>query len=323
MQNKSHPRVKVILSLPRCGTHFLWSRYVRSGKYQLIYDADIIPALSVLSETCSEKLKFMCPPPSNTNYNFAYNSLKDTGEPLTAKEHLQFLFQQYGVNSAQELFNKLLSLQDNNNKTLFIINRFVYTCSYDFLFNEFNWPLANALKALTLLKKWLHESGISYEFNMIIREPEDWSFSLRQLCKRRKDMVALRLKEFKDVLDYCISAHIPCYAMDDVINLTNQRNLNFSATLPPLEISVLRNFSKHATELSEQDFTSSTPLIRIKRFLEYLQEPDDFKRTSIVRSIGDYGVLSRLPILGERIRKDYEGNILNNAKLRVCEQTLD
>ncbi len=123
-------KIKIILTLPRGGTHFVWSRFVSSGSYQLIYDADRIPALSVLADNCKEKLDFLCPSPINPNYNFQYNSLVDLNEPLTAAQHLQKLSERYSAPPGFELFKKIMSLQDSGNKCLFSINRFIYTCAY-------------------------------------------------------------------------------------------------------------------------------------------------------------------------------------------------
>ena len=133
-QNKS---IKIILTLPRCGTHFLWSRHIASKNYQLLYDADIIPALSVLADKCPEKLDFLNLASENPNYNFQYGSQWAACENMTAKEHLEYLKSKYRAVSSFDLFNRILNLQDNTTKYLFSVNRFVYTNSYHFLFHNF------------------------------------------------------------------------------------------------------------------------------------------------------------------------------------------
>lgn len=176
-QNKPQKNIKIMLSFPRCGTHFMWTRYIHSGRYQLIFDADIIPALSVLADECDETLGFLFPSPKNPYYNFAYNSLVDAKRRLTAKQHLEMLLHKYQASNDFDLFRKILDLQDSSGRTLLSINRFVYTTSYKFLFNGFNWKIEHAERSLRLFYKWISLCEYKFDFAMVIREISPWAKS--------------------------------------------------------------------------------------------------------------------------------------------------
>jgi len=135
----------------------MWGELVKSGQYQLIYDADRIPCLYLLSKNYDKRLSFLCTSRTkqmrveNPNYNFEYNSLIEWGKSfLSAQEHMNRLKEKYLVSSVEELFYRIIECQDNGEKELLSINRCVYTRYYDSLFENFEWTTQHALEACEL-----------------------------------------------------------------------------------------------------------------------------------------------------------------------------
>jgi hypothetical protein len=323
-RSSSQGRVKVVLSLPRCGTHFVWSRYIHAGQYQLIYDADRIPALSVLADECGEKLDFLYPPPINPNYNFAYNSLYDINRSLTAAEHLERLSAKYSASPGFELFKKIMSLQDTGGRYLLSVNRFVYSISYRYLFKDFEWKIDHASKSLKLLHKWLASSGYDASYAMVIRKIPDWLNSqLVVFGSTRKDWVIKILYETPIILQSCQDLDIPIFWMEDVIRVMNRNKLDFENYLSSLSSDEVKDAwgapEQYIGLVNEPTVGYSLKNFRVVRFIQYISERDPIKRTSLVRSIGrlPLNVSKYFPILGKRIRDDYNGIVLNNAKLKI------
>jgi len=322
VQSGSRKRIKIILTLPRCGTHFIWARLIASGRYQLIYDADRIPALQVLSMYYNKKLDFLYPAPINPNYSFQYNSLKDIHEPLTASEHLKALEKMYHAQPGYELFNRIMSLQENDGRCLFSVNRFVYTGSYKFLFKDFEYTIHHAIRALTLMHEWMARSEYDPLFMLVIREIPEWiksQFVLMGDDKDSRDQAIKRLEELPVVLKTCQNLKIPIFFMRDVIKEMNENKLNFESALKPLSDSVIEEICNtvkfHMSDIEvfrQRDNTKKY----FKRFLQYIVEKDPFEKISLVRSIYRLPIPRRIPYLGRRIQADYDGVILNNARIK-------
>ncbi|MBN2583285.1 MAG: hypothetical protein JXL80_09460 [Planctomycetes bacterium] len=314
-------RVKIFLTLPRCGTHFIWSRLVESGRHQLIYDADRVPALTVLARHCAEKLSFLCPPPENPNYNFQYNSLSDCREPLTAAEHLERLSRRYDAEAGFNLFSRIMSLQDAGDRSLFSVNRFVYTLRYDFLFEEFHYTIEHAIESLRLLHEWVHRLGVDPLFVLVVREVPGWIASQFAMYGRQAgDMIAARLRDLPPLLAAVGQLGVPVYRMKDVISAFDREDYDLAGGLEPLGGDRLDAMAAEA--LQQLDDIRPTgdppPQFRLGRFVQYLRERDPIKRTSLVRSIGAWpqNHSGLIPVLGRRIRADYDGLVLNNARVR-------
>lgn len=321
-QNQQQKSIRVMLSLPRCGTHFMWTRYVHSDRYQLIFDADIIPALSVLSDECDETLDFLYPPPKNPYYNFGYNSLIDTKRRLTASQHLDMLSDKYSASSGFDLFKKVLDSQDNGGRILLSVNRFVYTTNYEFLFKDFKWKIEHAERSFRLLYKWISLCGYQFSFAMVIREISSWIKSqLKMYGKESKIRIVRRLRETPAILETCRDLHVPVFMMEDMIRSINSGDLEFENVLTPLqqdEIDVMwKNLEKYEN-LIDKVSSDSPKSLRAWRLVQYLLEKDPIKRISIVRSIGSFPtkILRYIPVLRRSIQDDYEGIILNNAKIK-------
>jgi len=312
---------RIILSLPRCGTHFFWTRLVASGRYQLIFDADRIPAFKVLSEHCSGKLQFLYPPPKNPNYNFQYNSLVGTNRPMTAAEHLDWLKAKYSASSARDLFEKIMDLQDTGGRRLFSINRFCYTISYEWLFTNITYDIDHAMEALGLLCDWMRQYDPNTSIVLIVRDVPEWIDSLFMLwgAKNRPQM-AQRLLELPRLLDWCRLRGIPVFWMRDAVRAVNEGVLDFETRISPFADDDFERMARSLAACREKltDWPSRQNVIRFGRLLSYLRQRDPVLRTSWVRSIGTLPLrMSKyLPFIGRRIEEDFDGLILNNAKIR-------
>lgn len=319
-------RIKIILTFPRCGTHFIWSRYVSSGRYQLIYDADRVPALTVLAHKYKGKLEFLYPTPINPNYNFQYNSLRSVDRCLTADGHLDELSRRYGAKRGSELFDKIILMQDTDKECLFSINRFIYTCSYDFLINDYEWTIENAEESLRLFHTWLRAGGYNYNFILVIRNIPSWVRSQKLLYTKKGEYLILkRIREMSSMLKTCMELQVPIFMMEDIIKTINEGNLDFENKLTPLQINEvddtidrLRRYS----EISKINVRRVNPIrnaIRMDKLVQYLSEKDQIKRTSLVRSIGWVPIkLSKyLPYVCSKVKYDLEGTILDNAKVKL------
>lgn len=314
-------QIRIILSLPRTGTHFFWSRLVVSGRYQLIYDADRIPALAVLSETYDKPLDFLYPPPLNPNYNFQYNSVGKAGRPLTAAEHIDLLARKYRCRpDPEELFHCILSRQDHADRTLFSINRFVYTCRYSFPFRDFCYTISLAVKALKLLEKWLAQDPYRHKTVMIVREIDEWVRSQIQMQGVKNiGFVRERLEDFPVVMEACGQLNIPVYDMAQAIAEFSSGDLEFGEKIMPLSMAAIQALRANAANALNSLPTQPTSgsMFRPKRFFQYLSESDPIKRLSLVRSIGwlPVAVGGMLPVFGKIIRQDFEGVALDNSRI--------
>lgn len=307
-------------------THFIWSRYIDSRRYQLIYDADRIPALSILADKCQEKLEFLCAPNPNPNYNFQYNSLNEVSESLTAAEHLANLGRKYSASSSYESFCNSLALQDISHGSLLSINRFIYTTSYDFLFKTFDWTIADATQSLRRLKEWFDQSGYAVEYVMVIRNVADWIQAQALLYgEAGPPLILRRLRDLPILLRSCQSLNIPIFSMDHVIKTIKLGQLEFWQDLSPLN-------SIHIQSMLDQAKASITAIERgnvgaikagknkrLYRLIQYLSEKNPILRTSLVRSLSSshLKILENFPAIQQQIQQDYEGVLLNNAKLKV------
>lgn len=314
-------QIRIILSLPRTGTHFFWSRLVVSGKYQLIYDADRIPALAVLSEAYDKPLDFLYPPPLNPNYNFQYNSVGEAGRPLTAAEHIDLLAKKYRCRpDPEELFHCILARQDHADRTLFSINRFIYTCRYSFPFKDFCYTISFATQALKLLEKWLGQGPYRHNTVMIVREIDEWVRSQIQMQGAKNiAFVRERLEDFPVIMAACSQLNIPVYDMAQAIEEATSGGLEFDEKITPLSMDAIETLNANAATALSSLPTQATSgsMFRPKRFLQYLSEPDPIKRLSLVRSIGwiPVAVSGLLPVVGKIIRRDIEGAALDNSKI--------
>ena len=315
-------KLKIVLSIPRAGTHFIWSRCVSRGDYQLIYDADRIPALSVLARDCPEKLEVLSQPAPNPNYNFQYNSMGEVKYPATAREHLGFLFKKYGASADQDLFYKSLALQDAGEKTLLSINRFIYTLSYRFIFKNFGWTIEHAMASLRLLNQWLKEGGYECQYSMVVRQNPQWMYSrLSLMGTRQRDHIIDTLSETAQTLDLCYELNIPIFWMEDVIEQINQGYLDYEQRLPPLSREDLRDHWYQTGRYFDilKNIKKQHPAwLRWDGFVDYLKEKDPVNRTSLVRSIGTLPLVfsKYFPFaLGKQIRQDMDAALINNAKI--------
>jgi len=314
-------KIKIVLSLPRTGTHFFWTRLVASGQYQLIYDADRIPVLAVLRDAYDKPLDFLYPPPLNPNYNFQYNSLCEAKEPLTAEQHLDLLARKYRCRpDPEELFHRIMSRQNNEGRTLFSVNRFIYTCRYSYLFNDFCYTISHAIKALDLLEKWLGQGPYQHRTVMIVRDIDEWVRSQIQMQGAKNiGFVRERLEDFPAVMAACGRLDIPVYDMAQAIAAVTDGKLEFDQAvdaLPATAIQALCARAGAAMNGLPARPTRGSPF-RPRRFVQYLSEPDPIKRLSLVRSIGwlPVALAGLLPVLGKTIRQDYEGVALNNSSI--------
>lgn len=316
-------KLRVVLSLPRCGTHFMWSRYIASGYYQIVFDADIVPALTILADVCEERMEILNPPPVNLVYNFAYHSLEKSSRSLTAREHLNRLSEKYGMQTGFELFRKIMSLQDDGGRCLLSVSRFVYTNSYRFPFKEFEWTIGHAAESFRLLHEWLALAGYEATYVMVIRKIPEWIKSqlLLQGAKWKKE-IANRIWETPVILETCQDLNVPIFWMKDVIEEMNRGRLDFENYLEPLSTHEVQNLwgnpaqytryvNKYAKGFKPRKF-------RMGRFIQYIAEKDPIKRISLVRSIGwaPIATAKYLPFLGRRIQEDFDGLALCNAKLK-------
>lgn len=312
---------RMLLSLPRCGTHFFWAHLVASGQYQLIYDADRIPALKVLSEHCGEKLDFLWPPPKNPNYNFQYNSLQETERPMTAAEHVQWLMEKYSASSDRDLFMKIMRLQDMGGRRLFSINRFCYTISYEWLFTHISYSVDHALEALGVLCDWMREYDPNTSVVLIVRDVPAWIDSLFMLWgAKRRPRITRCVREMPRVLDWSERNQIPVFWMRDAIRAVNEGHLDFEERIRPFTTEDFSQIARSAASCLEKLSTWPCPrnAIRLRRMFTYLRQRDPILRTSWVRSIGilPLGMAKYLPFIGRRIKKDIDGLVLNNARIR-------
>jgi len=315
-------RLKVYLTLPRCGTHFIWSRLIASGRYQLVYDADRLPALLVLSRECKETLKFLYPAPKSPNCNFQYNSLVEADRPLTAAEHVARLERKYAAPAGLELYKKIMALQDHGDRILFSINRCVYTNRYEFLFEEFKFTIHHAIEALRQFHAWVCRTEEDPVFVMVIREVPDWVESHLLLWgDRERETIRQRLDDFPVILGAVRGLGIPVFYMHDVIRMMNEGVLDFEDHLAPLSDAESDAACRRAADQLSRGLVlrgRRAPPIRWGRLLQYLREKDPIKRISLVRSIGTFPLnrAGLIPFLGKRIQEDYEGTALDNARIQ-------
>jgi hypothetical protein len=320
---KSDNRITIILTRPRCGTHFIWSRLVESGKYQLIYDADRIAALHVLASKYQGKLDFLCPAPRNPNYNFQFNSLREVDVPLSAAEHLARLKKKYEASDDFDLFVKLMSLQDHGRRTLFSINRFVYAGGNGhFHGTGFEWNNECAMESLRTFHAWSGRLDRAIRFALVIRPIPEWirAMSLKRGTDRT-DTVSRRVNDLPLLLNTCQLLGISVHWMGDVVECMNGGIMDFEDHLNPLSRDEIGRVIEEAQSYSKKQKIKPAinmgSIFRWSRFLEYLREKDSIKRTSLVRSIGSLPLrMARvLPVIGPQIRRDRDGTVLNNARI--------
>lgn len=307
--------IKVVLSFPRTGTHFIWSRYISSGAYQLVYDADVIPALHVLAQKYQGTIESLYPPPLNPNYNFQFSSITEIDKPLAPTEYLQFLSKKYGTGTGFELFEKVLSEQDCQDKTLLFINRFIYTCSYNFLLDNFEWSIENAIASLKLLHEWSLRSKHNFKWLLITRDESEWATSQARMGVSTS-LIKKRLSEYKRVIDECNALSIPIFSMKAAIQCVNSNIINFENAITPYKYDMPAT-STQTLKIIEDDNALKKTFHYFKRTLSYIIERDCYKRTSLVRSIGFFKYIFLLiPHIRRRYVNDYEGVVLNNAKIK-------
>ncbi len=287
----------------------------------MIYDADRIPAFKVLSEHCSEKLDFLWPPAKNPNYNFQYNSLRETERPMTAAEHLQWLREKYSASSEHDLFMKIMRLQDASGRRLFSINRFCYTISYEWLFSNISYSVDHALEALGLLCDWMRQYDPSTTVVLIVRDVPSWIDSLFMLWgAKKRSRIARCVREMPTLLDWSQRNHVPVFWMSQAINAVNEGHLDFEERISPFATEDFSQIARSAASCLEKLSTWPCPrnAIRMGRLCAYLSQRDPILRTSWVRSIGTLPLRMSgyLPFIGRRIKQDFDGLVLNNARIR-------
>lgn len=136
-----------------------------------------------------------------------------------------------------------------------------------------------------------------------------------------KSRVVRRLREAPAVLKACSDLNVPIFMMEDMIRQINGGDLEFENVLTPLrkdEIDGMwKNLEKYE-RLIDGLSLGSPEMLRAGRFIQYICEKDPIKRISLVRSIGRFPtrILKSIPIIRKTIQDDYEGIILNNAKIK-------
>ena len=215
-----------------------------------------------------------------------------------------------------------MSRQDNEGRTLFSVNRFIYTCRYSFSFSDFCYTISHAIEALNLLEKWLAQGPYQNKTVMIVREIDEWVRSQIQMQGVKNiGFVRERLEDFPIVMQACRQLDIPVYDMAQAIEAVASGHLEFDVVIKPLPAPAIQTLSDNAaialSGLATQPDTNS--MFRPKRFFQYLSEPDPIKRLSLVRSIGwlPVAVAGLVPGLGKTIRQDYEGVVLDNGRIRL------
>ena len=313
-----------LLSLPRTGTHFFWSRLIASGQYQLIYDADRVPALAVLRDAYDKPLDFLYPPPLNPNYNFQYNSLREAPGPLSAAQHLELLAKKYGCGAdAEELFHRIMSRQASEGRTLLSVNRFIYTCQYSFAFAGFSYTIALATRALELFETWLARGPYEHKTTIVVREIDEWVRSMIQMQGRDGlRFVRERLDDFPHVMEACSRLGIRVYDTPRAIEAVSAGALEFDEAVEPLtkaDVDRLCAAAAAARRELPAERRVRASMFRLGRFIQYVSESDPVKRLSLVRSIGWLPVRAArvLPVLGRMIRADYEGVVLDNGRIHL------
>jgi hypothetical protein len=298
----------------------MWSRLVSSDRYQLTYDASIIPALYILSKHYEKSLEFLYPSPLNPNYNFQYNSLKTLNKAVTPQQHLDHLQNIYGGSGAFEIFQNCLEKQSiDKEKKLLIINRFVYTTRYYDLFDDFVWTIDHAMESLKTLLDWLHKLGISPSTTLTLRRNPDWLKSrLNMLGSQQKHDVVYILEDAPKLIECAQNREVPIFWMKDMIATMNKGTLEFADVTSPADKNEVKEswLSKEKYQPLVDDWKSDKATnFRVGRFIQYLGS-DPIERTSLVRSIGRVPqfVLGNTPILKTMYEKDVTCVALDNSK---------
>lgn len=320
---KEQKNITIILSFPRCGTHFMWGEFIKSEQYQLLYDADRIPALHILGNAYAKTLDFLCTSETtnlilNPNYNFQYNSLIEWGTAsLTAQQHLNRLKKKYMASSVEQLFHNIIKCQDHGTKELLSINRFIYTVHNDSLFDNFEWTTQHALEACNFFLELLKPYNV--QVVLVIRKYEDWLLS-RQKMMGSRNLVKKESESMSIITRYLAQRDIRTFYMDDVIQSMKQGHLRFWEHLSQLSHKEIDQFcAKSAENKCELQQLQSTSLIRPERLLRYITTNDPFRRLAMVRSIGSVPtrLLPFIPFFKNQIERDLSGSILNNAKIDI------
>ena len=319
MQTKR--KVKVIFSFQRTGTHYLWSRCIKNNQYQLIYDADRIPALEVLAKYYHKPLTFLTGPIINPNYNFQYNSISENKKLMTAAEHLEFLRNKYDAKTNKEAFFNCMARQSGENTPLLSVNRFVYTNWYLELMDEFVWTADHALLALKKFYSWLEESPYDIEVSLVIRPLKEWIHSqINLLSKSQAELIGKVSISCLKTAEICSENNIPIFLLKDVINAVEKGHLDFEKVAPIQDFESIREewWSDREIWRFIKDIPyENAPRFRPRRFWEYIKERDPIKRTSLVRSIGTlpFFVGRRFPVMQRFLERDESCAALNNARL--------
>lgn len=320
--NMSKRPVKFVLSFPRTGSHFIWSRYIWSGEYQLIYDADRIPVLSVLAQKCQESLDFLRHSSPNPNYNFQYNSFVGREESWTAHQHLEHLYKKYKVTNSFDLFERAMSLQAEHHKHLFSVHRYIYTTHYSDIFKNFCWTIDDAMTSFKLLQDWFKTCGYPVSYIMVIRTFPDWVRSLLLLHgKSQVEFIRKLTQDRHAVLNMCQTQGIPIFWIHEVIPCMRQGVIDFENHLKPVspeEIEKENDFMADLDQIISETSVSNKPRrFRFGRFIQYITERDPTLRSALIRSIGYYPlVISKyLPVIGRIVEHDKSRIVLNNAAI--------
>lgn len=311
-----------ILSFPRCGTHFLWGAMIKSNQYQLIYDADRIPALEVLSRNFDKPIECLClqsGQDQNPNYNFQYNSLVDwPNQCLSARQHLAKLDQKYRTsrNPESSLFDRILQRQDNGSRALLSVNRFIYTTYYDQVNFGVEWTTDNAIEALSLFLKSMEP----YRNNsmLVIREHKAWAVS-RLLMMGDVNRVEQESRNNAKVVKAVAAKGIPIFFTHQAIGAVKAGHIRFWEEIEPIDKVEIERYCLQAKQYRADvaPHKVKPAIIRPRRLFQYLIEKDPYQRLALSRSIGHTTsmLLHRLPFIGHRLKTDLDGAILNNARI--------
>lgn len=131
-----------------------------------------------------------------------------------------------------------------------------------------------------------------------------------------------RLLDFDTVLRTCVKLDIPIFYMKDVIKTMKKGNMEYEKVLKPLSTSDID------LQIKDRDYhldkyhnhVKKPSLFRLNRMIQFIQENDPIKKTSLVRSIGQIPLkLAKIfpnNFVSRNLLDSYNALILDNAKIK-------